>query len=74
MRFLFLFFAILLFCFQTVPGNAQDVADTMECRNGGGFCASGSRSCPSESQPTGGTCVNGLLACCKWPQREHRSD
>ncbi|XP_054828616.1 gallinacin-9-like [Eublepharis macularius] len=64
MRLLCLLFAIFLFFCQAFPGNAQAPPDTLECVRNGGSC--NSQPCRLPSQPTGGTCHNGLLNCCKW--------
>ncbi|XP_054845626.1 gallinacin-9-like [Eublepharis macularius] len=70
MKILFLLSAILVFLFQMVPGNAYPSSDTMECRMNRGFCKY--LSCPGISQPTGGTCRNGDLICCKNPWADSR--
>ncbi|KAL8185074.1 UNVERIFIED_CONTAM: hypothetical protein K2H54_036484 [Gekko kuhli] len=71
MRILFLLFAILLFVFQAIPaGYAYPYADTLECRRSGGFCKR--YGCPRETVPTGGTCQDGYLTCCKSPWRDGR--
>uniref|UniRef100_A0A8D0BAT6 Beta-defensin-like domain-containing protein n=1 Tax=Salvator merianae TaxID=96440 RepID=A0A8D0BAT6_SALMN len=56
------FFLTLLLHF--VPGNGgYPAADTLECRRSRGFCKL--LECPPRTSPTGGTCQDGSLICCK---------
>uniref|UniRef100_A0A8C4Y100 Beta-defensin-like domain-containing protein n=1 Tax=Gopherus evgoodei TaxID=1825980 RepID=A0A8C4Y100_9SAUR len=61
MRILYLLFAVLVFLFQGVADLGPPLADTMACRDQGGFCQL--MSCPQVFSVSG-TCHGGLLKCC----------